>query len=1162
MESYLDIHIMDGYRFLMKHYQQGDKVCMFGFSRGAYTARCLAGMLSKVGLLLPDNDQMVASAYERYLDTSPSGTDLAKKFKKAFSIHCHIEFLGVWDTVASVGIITSKNLPLTANNKLIKTFRQALALDERRTKFRPNPWHEQFRSSGMASSVVQGLAEIYMSLITTCIGNQSAMDAMSRPVTAVAPRPEDLNAVDDDEQDVLPEMKTDVKEVWFVGGHSDVGGGNVDPDARNRISDPPLAWMINQIILSGAPIYFDEASVNEFKEEGFEVHEAREQQPLSEQDPCYAVRKVKVMWRMDDALETTNELDSNWVWWILEFLPFRHSYFRRDLNKWTEKRLGKLIGYQARAEVMFNDACVTFVDDFNEEVEKAHIQSGRLRFPSGLPPPLAPVALGPGMAGIPPPPPPPPLPPGWTEHTAPTGHSYYYHTGTNQSTYVRPLPTPGQPAVPSADSGQAVSSTSKKKKSRKEKPISKTPIPGTAWSRVKTSEGNVFYFHKERKESVWEIPEEIAEAVAEFEREEEEQRAQEERSPTPPPAAFGIGRLFAAEGKRKAEDPIPEVTKAKGKKPKVVVEDEKSIAAPDVEMANGEAEDDDEAWQRQVAEEMAAEEESAKKEKQGDKTEEQEKSDEKDKKEPPEDSNKPPQVNLSPEEARAMFKALLQEKDINPLTPYDSALPQLINDPRYVLLPNIADRHAAFNEYCLEKTRAKRAAKASSSASASNEANSAPVDEKLKAREAYEGLLRDELKSTRTSWDEWRKKWKKDRRFFGFGRDDREREKVFKEWRSTLGERKRKEAQKAEADFFALLRENEKLVTESTGSGNAGPLWKDVKKHKIIYSDPRYDAVGSSSLREELFQTYLKARVNPNNQPQASSSGAGSSKAALEDLEAKRKRERQERQEKALRERKQQAHKEMVEVKKDIRRSKGQLGEKESVDEFMTLLTDAIRDPTATYEESVPTLSRSAAFSRSRLPTDQQISLFNGHVRKLRDRQLTALFAVFEGYTPGLDARFEDLPESVYSTAPAVKLGLGQSKAEQDDEEAKRNFDERRARSEMRHLWEDWQAERNVKAREAFQKLLEENQFIGFWAGVNKFGKEGSSSGGGMGTVAPGVEDLEGEAPGEEEDNGLGKADLKTLAKGIGEKQIEDVLKEFVSRMSAPKLSVHVPDKA
>lgn len=45
------------------------------------------------------------------------------------------------------------------------------------------------------------------------------------------------------------------------------------------------------------------------------------------------------------------------------------------------------------------------------------------------------------------------------------------------------------------------------------------------------------------------------------------------------------------------------------------------------------------------------------------------------------------------------------------------------------------------------------------------------------------------MTSTRTTWDEFRRKWKKDRRFFGFGRDDKEREKVFKEWRNTLGER-------------------------------------------------------------------------------------------------------------------------------------------------------------------------------------------------------------------------------------------------------------------------------------------------------------------------------------------------------------------------------------
>ncbi|KAG8917257.1 hypothetical protein FRC01_002580, partial [Tulasnella sp. 417] len=784
------------------------------------------------------------------------------------------------------------------------------------------------------------------------------------------------------------------------------------------------------------------------------------------------------------------------------------------------------------------ECCKPFNSDGTEKYGKIPVDPQQASIMSL--PPAVPVFLGPR-----PPPslPPPPLPPGWTEHTAPTGHSYYYHAATNQSTYVRPLPVHGQSFPLTAMEQEPPSTSKKKKKAKRERPVSKTGIPGTSWSRVKTSEGNIFYFNKEKKESVWEVPGEIAEAVAELEQEEEERGAQDEqKAPTPPPTAFGIGRLLAAEGMRKVEDPIPEASKAKGKKSKVEEETTKTATAPDdVEMANGEAEDDDEAWQRQVAEEMAAEEEAAKKAKQGDTTEKQEKTDEKDAKELPKADNVP---QLSPEEARALFKTLLQEKDINPLTPYDSALPQLVNDPRYVLLPNIADRHAAFNEYCLEKTRAQRAAKAASSASATTDANLAPADEKLKAREGYEGLLRDELKSTRTSWDEWRKKWKKDRRFFGFGRDDREREKVFKEWRNSLGERKRKEAQKAEADFFALLRENENLVAESTGGQNAAPLWKDVKKHKILYSDPRYDAVGSSSLREELFQTYLKARINPNNQPEASSSRSSDSKPAPEDPEAKRKRERQERQQKALREREQQARKDKAKVEKDITRSMGQLSEKENVDEFMTLLTDAIRDPTATYDESLSMLSRSTVFSRSRLPVPQRISLFNAHVQKLRDKQITALFAVFEGHTPGLDARFEDLPESVYATAPAVKLGLGQSKAQQEDEDPNRKFDERRARSEMRRLWEDWQAERNVKARENFQKLLEENHFVGFWAGVNKLGKEGSSSsGGGMGTVAVGVDDLEGEAPGEEEDNGLGKADLKTLAKGIGEKQIEDVLK-------------------
>ncbi|KAG9003869.1 hypothetical protein FRB90_011103, partial [Tulasnella sp. 427] len=300
---------------------------------------------------------------------------------------------------------------------------------------------------------------------------------------------------------------------------------------------------------------------------------------------------------------------------------------------------------------------------------------------------LVPSAPSLVSTGIRPPPPPPSLPLGWTEHTAPTGHLYYYHAATNQSTYVRPLPVVGQAAATAAE--LEPSASTKKKKAKQERPIAKSLIPGTEWSRVKTSEGNTFYFHKGKRESVWEAPEEILEALAEFEMEEEE-RAQSKKSPMPPPAAFGLGRLLAAEGKINPGMRAP--TTAETQERKVKEEDEKGVSsvAPEVEMADGETGADDEEWQRQVAEEMAAEDEAAKEEATKDPTGKKEKS-------PAKEATPPP--SLSPEEARALFKTLLQEKDINPLTPYDAALPQLINDPRYVLLPNIADRHAVFNEY-------------------------------------------------------------------------------------------------------------------------------------------------------------------------------------------------------------------------------------------------------------------------------------------------------------------------------------------------------------------------------------------------------------------------------------------------------------------------------
>jgi uncharacterized protein (DUF2235 family) len=89
---FLPDHVMRGYEFLMDNHLPGDKICMFGFSRGAYTARALAGMLHCVGLLPKGNIEQVPFAYRIYKNNS----DLAGNFKTTFCKSVEIEFMGVW----------------------------------------------------------------------------------------------------------------------------------------------------------------------------------------------------------------------------------------------------------------------------------------------------------------------------------------------------------------------------------------------------------------------------------------------------------------------------------------------------------------------------------------------------------------------------------------------------------------------------------------------------------------------------------------------------------------------------------------------------------------------------------------------------------------------------------------------------------------------------------------------------------------------------------------------------------------------------------------------------------------------------------------------------------------------------------------------------------
>ncbi|KAJ7665096.1 hypothetical protein DFH06DRAFT_1186619 [Mycena polygramma] len=221
-------HIVEAYTWLANNYHDGDKICIFGFSRGSYTARALAGMLNAMGLLqVADlaSAQAACRLYEKY-DNLPSDAEGKEKRNKAWVALMAewdafrtkhnvkkplVEFLGCWDSVNSVGMVDNIKLAHTATNGIVRTFRHALALDERRAKFKQNMWSKP------------------------------------KPVVADISQP---NGGD------RPFVTTDVQEVWFAGCHCDVGGGSVLNGTRPNLAHIPLRWMIRECFKADTGMIF------------------------------------------------------------------------------------------------------------------------------------------------------------------------------------------------------------------------------------------------------------------------------------------------------------------------------------------------------------------------------------------------------------------------------------------------------------------------------------------------------------------------------------------------------------------------------------------------------------------------------------------------------------------------------------------------------------------------------------------------------------------------------------------------------------------------------------------------------------------------------------------------------------------------------------------
>jgi Uncharacterized alpha/beta hydrolase domain (DUF2235)/KAP family P-loop domain len=194
--------VREGYTRIARAYQEGDQLFLFGFSRGAYTARSVAGMIAICGLPADYFDESkVSNAFQAYRDKAARPKLLSEMSKQPL-FHPKVSMLGVWDTVGSLGIPAHLSGDAAFNfgfldtslHPSIMSAYQALAIDERRGQYVPTLW-----SSTMPGQIVE--------------------------------------------------------QVWFSGTHLDVGGGGADETAEFMLSDIPLAWMMAEASARG--IQFD-----------------------------------------------------------------------------------------------------------------------------------------------------------------------------------------------------------------------------------------------------------------------------------------------------------------------------------------------------------------------------------------------------------------------------------------------------------------------------------------------------------------------------------------------------------------------------------------------------------------------------------------------------------------------------------------------------------------------------------------------------------------------------------------------------------------------------------------------------------------------------------------------------------------------------------------
>ncbi|CAG8387741.1 unnamed protein product [Penicillium salamii] len=343
-----DRHVLGGYRFLMRHYREGTRIYIFGFSRGAYAARFLNEMVDFVGLLGPDNEEVLPVIWDAFAAWKLDRTNNKQEAKKrAYTLmKCsretlaqpvpRVHFLGMFDAVNSVADfdVNMDEVPST------KTIRHAVSIDERRIKFRPvllgireeqpPPAPKSRRQSSERNSQ-----------------DDEASTPSGPPVLPEIPhvsthsRSHDVRMVED---------QRDIEEMWFPGGHTDIGGGwNLEAGEAWPLSHAPLVWMVGEARNAGLRLdpwkmkhlaCIPECNEDDTSDDQAEkAHESSNFMSNSQKDFMNALQIGGMKGRIHDLLACGQGLSIRSVlsWRFMEWLPLRRMELQSD-GKWKAVR--------------------------------------------------------------------------------------------------------------------------------------------------------------------------------------------------------------------------------------------------------------------------------------------------------------------------------------------------------------------------------------------------------------------------------------------------------------------------------------------------------------------------------------------------------------------------------------------------------------------------------------------------------------------------------------------------------------------------------------------------------------------------------------------------------------------------------------------------------